>query len=86
MTKSSGTILDAERRSVGRGAGTVPRNRVTAPRLLPGDRPDTAMGEWLAAMVRGLDALEFLERSRDLAAEVVVATPARLPVPLPPIR
>ena len=32
-------------------------------------------------MVRGLDALEFLERSRDLASEAVVATPARI---LPP--
>jgi hypothetical protein len=39
------------------------------------------VGEWLAAMVRGLDALEFLERSRDLASEVVVATPAPI---LPP--
>jgi hypothetical protein len=29
-------------------------------------------------MVRGLDALEFLERSRDLAAEAVVGTPMRL--------
>jgi hypothetical protein len=32
-------------------------------------------------MVRGLDALEFLERSRDLASEVVVASPARISVP-----
>jgi hypothetical protein len=30
-------------------------------------------------MVRGLDALEFLERSRELAAEAVVASPMRLP-------
>ena len=29
-------------------------------------------------MVRGLDALEFLERSRDLASEAVVSTPMRL--------
>ena len=37
------------------------------------------LGEWLAAMIRGLDALEFLERSRDLAAEAVIASPVRLP-------
>jgi hypothetical protein len=41
-------------------------------------RPDAGVGEWLAAMVRGLDALEFLERSRDVAAEAVVAAPARI--------
>jgi hypothetical protein len=55
--------------------------RVVKPRLVPGARPEEGLGEWLAAMVRGLDALEFLERSRDLASEAVVATPARL---LPP--
>jgi hypothetical protein len=60
--------------------------RVTAPRLIPGRRPEGAVGEWLAAMVRGLDALEFLERSRELAAETVVATPARLPAPRPQSR
>ena len=49
-------------------------------RLLAGRRPQTGVGEWLAAMVRGLDALEFLERSREMAAEAVVATPMRLPV------
>jgi hypothetical protein len=86
MTKLSGTILDGERRPGGRGAGTAPRNRVIAPRLISGRRPDKALGEWLAAMVRGLDALDFLERSRELAAEVVVATPARLPAPRPPAR
>jgi len=48
-------------------------------RLLLAGRPETGIGEWLAAMVRGLDALEFLERSRELAAEVVLATPIRLP-------
>jgi hypothetical protein len=53
---------------------------VTQPRLPLSRRPDTGVGEWLAAMVRGLDALEFLERSRELAAEVVVASPVRLPV------
>jgi hypothetical protein len=51
--------------------------RVVYPRLNPGRRPDTGVPEWIAAMVRGLDALEFLERSRELAAEAVVATPAR---------
>jgi hypothetical protein len=55
--------------------------RVVKPHLVPGRRPDEGLGEWLAAMVRGLDALEFLERSRDLASEVVVASPARI---LPP--
>ena len=60
--------------------------RVIAPRLVPGHRPDKAVGEWLAALVRGLEALEFLERSRELAAEAVIATPARLPAPRPPTR
>ena len=57
--------------------------RVSIPRLMPGRRPEEGVGEWLAAMVRGLDALEFLERSRDLASEVVVASPARMPIPSP---
>jgi hypothetical protein len=48
-------------------------------RLALSRRPEAGVGEWLAAMVRGLDALEFLERSRELAAETVVATPLRLP-------
>jgi hypothetical protein len=48
-------------------------------RVLTVRRPETGVGEWLAAVVRGLDALEFLERSRELAAEAVVATPIRLP-------
>ena len=52
--------------------------RMAYPRLIPTRRPDTGVGEWLAAMVRGLDALEFLERSRDLAAEPVCATPAQI--------
>jgi hypothetical protein len=55
--------------------------RVSIPRLMPTRRPEEGVGEWLAAMVRGLDALEFLERSRDLASEVVVASPARIAVP-----
>jgi hypothetical protein len=54
--------------------------RVLKPRLVPGRRPEEG-GSRLAAMVRGLDALEFLERSRDLAAEAVVSTPMRLPPP-----
>jgi hypothetical protein len=54
--------------------------RVSIPRLKPARRPEEGVGEWLAAMVRGLDALEFLERSRDLASEVVVASPARMPI------
>ena len=53
---------------------------VKQPHLPLSRRPETGVGEWLAAMVRGLDALEFLERSRELAAEVVVASPVRLPV------
>ena len=48
-------------------------------RLALSRRPEAGVSEWLAAMVRGLDALEFLERSRELAAEAVVATPLRLP-------
>ena len=50
--------------------------RVSKPRLIPVRRPDDGLSEWLAAMVRGLDALDFLERSRELASEAVVATPA----------
>jgi hypothetical protein len=46
--------------------------RVSYPRLLAAARLDAGVGEWLAAMVRGFDALDFLERSRDLAAETVV--------------
>ena len=48
-------------------------------RLLLAGRPEIGVGEWLAAMVRGLDALEFLERSHELAAEAVLATPIRRP-------
>jgi hypothetical protein len=57
--------------------------RVSIPRLMPARRPEEGVAEWLAAMVRGLDALEFLERSRDLASEVVVASPARRSLPAP---
>lgn len=42
------------------------------PRLLTTRHRDAGIGEWLAAMVRSFDALDFLERSRDLAAETVV--------------
>ena len=55
--------------------------RVSKPRLVPSRRPEDGAGEWLAAMIRGLDALEFLERSRDLASEAVVSTPMRLAPP-----
>jgi hypothetical protein len=58
--------------------------RVFKPNVAVGRRPDEGLGEWLAATVRGLDALEFLERSRDLASEAVVATPARILPPLGP--
>jgi hypothetical protein len=58
--------------------------RVFKPKVAVGRRPDEGLGEWLAATVRGLDALEFLERSRDLASEAVVATPARILPPLGP--
>lgn len=51
--------------------------RVSRARLAAGPRPETGLGDWLAARVRGLDALEFLERSRELAAETVVASPRR---------
>jgi len=53
--------------------------RSSKPRLLLSPRPEAGLGEWLAAMVRGLDALEFLERSRELAAEAVIASPVRVP-------
>jgi hypothetical protein len=51
--------------------------RVSRTRLTIGPRPQTGLGDWLAARVRGLDALEFLERSRELAAETVIASPPR---------
>jgi hypothetical protein len=59
----------------------VNQSLTVKPRLATGRRPEQGVGEWLAAMVRGLDALEFLERSRELAAEAVVATPLRIPAP-----
>ena len=46
--------------------------RVSYPGLLTAVRLDTGLGEWLVAMARAFDALDFLERSRDLAAETVV--------------
>ena len=63
MTRSSGRTLAGERR---------PGKRVSKRQPIPVRRPETDVGEWLAATIRGLDALEFLERSRDLAAESVV--------------
>jgi hypothetical protein len=57
---------------------------VSKVRLLSIHRPEEGLNEWLAAMVRGLDALEFLERSRDLAAEAVVASPMRIAPPRSP--
>ena len=54
------------------GSKRLPRTR-----LVIGPRPQTGLGDWLAAKVRGLDALEFLERSRELAAETVVPAPTR---------
>jgi hypothetical protein len=53
------------------------RKRSAKERLLLRPRPETGLGEWLAAMVRGLDALDFLERSRELAAEAVVPSSTR---------
>ena len=40
-------------------------------------RAEPGAAEWTGTMVRGLAALEFLERSSDMAAERVVAAPAR---------
>ncbi len=57
---------------------------VSKSRLVLSRRPTEGVGEWLAATVRGLDALEFLERSRDLASEAVVSTPIRLAPPRGP--
>jgi hypothetical protein len=57
---------------------------VSLPRRILSRRPEDGVGEWLAATIRGLDALEFLERSRDLAAEAVVGTPRRLAPPRGP--
>jgi hypothetical protein len=39
--------------------------------LVPG-RLDVGVGDWLAVLVSGCDALDFLERSHELAAESVV--------------
>jgi hypothetical protein len=47
----------------------------------PGDpgSPESNAAEWNGTMVRGLAALEFLERSSDMAAERVVAVPVSTP-------
>ena len=86
MTTWPGTIAPGKGQPESRVTGTTPRNRPTYSRLNPTRRPDTGVGEWAAAMVRGLDALAFLERSRDLASEPVPATPARLKPRLDTIR
>jgi hypothetical protein len=53
----------------------------TAPQL-PGyaGRADAGVAEWSGSMVRGLAALEFLDRSSDMASEAVVAMPVRAAV------
>ncbi|MDB6044244.1 MAG: hypothetical protein JWM63_2795 [Gammaproteobacteria bacterium] len=43
-------------------------------------RAEAGAAEWTGSMVRGLAALEFLERSSDMAAEAVVAMPVRAAV------
>lgn len=45
-----------------------------------------AAAEWYSAMLRGFEALAFLERSRELAAEPVLASVPVLPPPGPPRR
>jgi hypothetical protein len=40
-------------------------------------RAASGTAEWSGAMVRGLAALEFLERSIDMASEAVVAAPLK---------
>jgi hypothetical protein len=53
----------------------------TAPQLpCHAGRAEAIAAEWTGSMVRGLAALEFLERSRDMAAEAVVAMPVRAAV------
>ncbi|MDB6089905.1 MAG: hypothetical protein JWN85_2689 [Gammaproteobacteria bacterium] len=54
--------------------------KATAPPPGYAGRPDTGAAEWNGSMVRGLAALEFLERSSDMAAEPVVAAPRRATV------
>lgn len=46
--------------------------RVSYSPLLAAGHIEGGIGDWLAILVRGFDALDFLERSRDLAAETVV--------------
>jgi hypothetical protein len=75
-TMAAGRVVGAAKEPA--AAGTTTGKRPTYPRLALGRRPETGVGEWLAAMVRGLDALDFLERSRDLASEPVTATPAHM--------
>ena len=46
--------------------------RVSYSGLLLRGRLDVGVGDWLSVVVSGFDALDFLERSRELAAETVV--------------
>jgi hypothetical protein len=56
--------MSKPKRRVARGAGTFAGVGIAA-------------AEWYGATVRGLEALAFLERSSDMAAEAVIATPVR---------
>jgi hypothetical protein len=47
----------------------------TAPPPRNAGHAENGVAEWSGSMVRGLAALEFLERSSDLAAEAVIAMP-----------
>ena len=62
------------------GGGAIAERKVRT--LIEADASVTVISPeittWLAAMVRGLDALEFLERSRELAAESVVGSGQRV--------
>jgi len=53
--------MSKPKRRVARGAGTFAGVGIAA-------------AEWYGATVRGLEALAFLERSSDMAAEAVIAT------------
>jgi hypothetical protein len=49
----------------------------TAPPPRYAGHAENGVAEWSGSMVRGLAALEFLERSSEMAAEAVVAMPVR---------
>ena len=65
------SLVRWRRLGCGRWEQTLMTFEVEQRRVLTVRRPETGVGEWLAAMVRGLDALEFLERSQELAAGAV---------------